>query len=152
MDLIGNYAIAEPLYLLTAAVLGAMLLYFSWRGRNTPDAGAWVLATGLMWSIAIFPFRRYGMLLMAPTVLLLLWRPGLSERMLTIVGVMIFLVAADLPFVVRHVMVTYGPRAAIKYASWTNYMNRFVTVVCLLASFVALARASRPAPTVPTSA
>lgn len=146
-DLIGNYAVAEPLFLLTAAVLGIMLLHFAWRGRANVDAGVWVMASGLMWSIAMFPFRRYGMLLLAPTVLLLMWRPRVSERALTWAGIMIFIIAADVPFVVRHLGLMYGPRSAEIYAPYLHYINRLVTVTCLIASFRTLARVSRtPAP------
>ncbi len=144
VDAFGNYAIGEPLYLAASAVLGAVLLLLTWRARNNPDAAAWVMASGLMWAIAVFPFRRYGLLLIAPTVLLLLWRPGLSERMLTLVGVMIFVIAADVPFLLRHAIVQYGPAAATRYAEMTHYVNRFATVICLVISYAALARASRP--------
>lgn len=143
-DLIGNYAIAEPLYLLTASILGTMLLYFAWRGRHNIDAGVWVMSSGLMWSIAIFPFRRYGMLLLAPTVLMLLWRPRVSKHTLTWAGAIIFLIAADLPFVIRHIGMQFGPPSGASYGPYLHYINRMVTVTCLIASFVTLARLSRP--------
>ena len=141
-DLIPNYDVAESLYLAWATALGVYLLYLIWRGRNVPDAGVWVMAAGLMWSLAVFPFRRYGMLLIAPTVLLMLWQPRLSERRLTLVGAMIFIIAADMPFIVRHALVSYGPVAAAKYAFLMHYFNRVVTVVCLVTAFRMLAKLS----------
>lgn len=145
-DLIPDYNVAESIYLAWASVLGAYLLWLAWRGRNIPDAGVWVMAAGMMWALSVFPFRRYGMLLIAPTVLMMLWQPRLSEWRLTLVGVLIFVIAADLPFLVRHALVTYGPASAAKYAFLTHYFNRVVTVICLVTAFRTLARISaRPA-------
>lgn len=143
VDFFGAYTIGEPLFLLTAAVLGALLLWLTWRGRNNNDVGVWVMASALMWCIAVFPFRRYGLMLMAPTMLLMLWRPGLSERALTGVALMIFVLVADVPFLIRHSVLTLGPGWAQHYAPATHYVNRALTAICLTIAFTVLNRVTR---------
>ena len=146
-DIAPTYDIGESLYLFTSAALGVYLVTLAWRCRRTVDAGVWVMAASMMWALAVFPFRRYGLMLIAPTVLLMLWQPRLSEGRLTMLGVMIFVIAADVPFLVRHALVTYGPAFTMKYAFYTHYFNRIVTVVCLVTAFKTLARfAKAPAP------
>jgi hypothetical protein len=141
-DLIGNYEIAEPLFVAVASVLGAMLLWLTWLVRHNLHAGVWVLASGLTWAMAVFPFRRYGMLLLAPTVLLLLWRRSLSERMLSGLAALIILIALDVPFTGRHLLTLTGTDTANHFAPMLHYVHRAITVLCLAVSMTTLARMS----------
>lgn len=142
VDVFRTYAVGEPLFLVTALVLAAVLLWFTWRGRHRPEAGVWVMAAALMWCIAVFPFRRYGLMLMAPTMMLTLWRPGLSERALTGVAIMILVLVADVPFLIRHTVLRLAPDWS-RYALDTHYVNRALTGICLVIAFASLARVTR---------
>lgn len=145
VDLLGDYAIGETAFLATSCALGALLLGLIWRARHNPHAAVWVMAASLMWAMAVFPFRRYGLLLIAPAVLLFLWNPGVRRRWLILAGIAIFLIAADLPFLIRHAMIDYGSPLAAAYAPLTHYVNRLIIVACLVTSFTSLARAGQPA-------
>lgn len=144
VDLLSDYAIGETAFLATACALGAMLLGLIWRARHNPHAAVWVMAASLMWAMAVFPFRRYGLMLIAPALLLFLWNPDVQRRWLILAGIAIFLIAADLPFLIRHAMIDYGSPMAAAYAPLTHYVNRVVIVGCLATSFTSLARAGRP--------
>lgn len=147
VDSISDYSTGETLFLATACGLAVTLIALIWRARHNPHAAVWVLCSSLMWAIAVFPFRRYGLLLIAPTILLLLWRPGASARTLTLAGLVIFLIVADLPFLIRHAMIDYGSPRTAYFAPLTHYVNRVVIVGCLAMSYAWLARAGRPATT-----
>ena len=145
VDLSPTYAIGEWLYLGTTVVTGLALLALTWRARAKPHASVWVLAAGLAWATAFLPINRYGLLLIAPTVLLTLWRPTLYWLMLDAVAVVIALIVADLPTLARHGALNYLPRVIGQFAPFTHYIDRMTIGACMVISFVALARAGSPA-------
>lgn len=154
VDLIGfgEYQIGESLYLATMLVTGVALLWLAWRVRNRFSAAVWVLAAGLTWTTAFLPVNRYGVTLIAPTVLLTLWRPNVSRFMLNVIAVVIAVIVADLPTLARHGMLSYLPAPIAHLAPHIHYFDRFVIGACLVISFTALVRASRAVPNASTAA
>jgi len=141
----GQYRIGESLYLLTTVATGVGLLYLAWRVRSRMSAAVWVLASGLTWTTAFLPVNRYGLTLIAPTVLLTLWRPKPSKFMLNVIAVVIAVIVADLPTLVRHGALDYLPHVIGQFAPFTHYIDRMTIGACMVISFVALARAGSPA-------
>ena len=145
VDLASNYATGEWLFLSTMMVSGLALLWLIWRARKRIEASVWVLAAGLMWTTAFLPINRYGLLLIAPTVLLTLWRTDLTKWALDVVAVAIALIVADLPTLVRHVPLDRAPALLARLAPRAHYIDRLAIAACLMLAFTGLARASRPA-------
>jgi hypothetical protein len=144
VDVFRKYGVAEPLFLITCVVLAVVMISLSWRARKQPSAYGLILATGLMWSLAVFPFHRYGLLLMAPVILYLLWEPRVTRRTMRMLAIVIFSILIDVPFLIRHAMVRWGSPRISRLEPWAHYANRIAIVVFLAIALVHLARLGRP--------
>ena len=141
VDLSPTYAIGERLYLATTAITGLILLGLTWRSRARIEASVWVLAASLAWVTAFLPINRYGLLLIAPTVLLTLWRPPMKVWPLDVVAVVIAVIVADPPMLVRHGALDHLPHVIAQFAPFTHYIDRILIGACVAISYSGLARA-----------
>ncbi len=138
IDVIRDYSVGESLFLATAAVTGALVIWFSWRVRSRENAMALILSTAVLWSLEVFPFRRYGLTLVAPFVLYLLWDPHVSRRTLQALGVVVFSIVIDVPFLVRHAIEWSGWASGRAIEPWFHYTNRFAILGFFVAALLRL--------------
>jgi hypothetical protein len=126
--------------------------------RVPPDRRtAFVLASGLAWSLAALYNQRFNMILFAPTVLLLMWdRAGLLLRASTrawLAAAFLAVEVADAPLLIRLVLQSTRGLSASDAALVASVLTR--TLTALLFAVVLTdgwAHATRPAPAAVVSA
>jgi hypothetical protein len=147
IDLFQAYGLGEPIYLSVSAGLGGLFVWLVWRARAAPRTVSLAFSTGLLVSLAVFPFRRYGLMCIAPAILGLVWKQNASRTQLAFLSFAVLLLWLDFPFLFRHAIDLFQLTAWQWTVPYFHYLNRITVLVFLawnLAQLAALA-ASPPA-------